>query len=771
MRSRTLVVLAVSCGLAAPVACAGSSVAIEFAHAGYGHYFVTTALPEIAALDAGTVPGWQRTGESFAVFDLGTPDAAGTCRFWSGQTFAPRSSHFYTASAAECEERKQDVHWRFEGEVFAMVLPSEDGRCPTGTVPLYRLYNDARNGAPNHRYTTQATVRAAMIAEGWIPEGAGIGVTGCVPPSDGQWTVRGHVVDGFIEDAIVCLDVNRSGGCDPGEPRSSTDAAGAYALTIPREATEPLVAEVVAGRSRDSDEPATSVDVTYRMATPSPVYGTDITPFSTLVALTGIANHALGEDVVRARLGLPPRYDLRLPAPAPAGSTKQAVAKAIVKALKARGGVLDMGSPDALGDVVAALPEEVNALPRLRIATRNGAPIESKEIYVAATYVLTHPAAAVPDTTLNGRIRGRGNTTWGQPKSPYKVQFTNDAAYAAIDDVLGMRKQRNWALLADYFDRSLIRNKLALSLGSSSVFRDGLKWTPSGQHVEVWLNDDYVGVYLLTEDIRVDPARLDIARMSADPAEGQVDGGYVVEVDFRLDCYRGLDFTLQMITRQGVPICVDTPDEEGITPAQLAFVNALIEDVESDIYGPSRLERLNLASFADWYLLQELFRNHDAAFVSSDFMWKDGDAAPNPGDRLLNMGPIWDFDRSAGNVNYSDNWKVEGCWVSRGERPNWFRRLFDNQRFLALTLERWRQKRASLETFVNAGIDAYAHRLAPAARRNFERWPIFDVPLTNFYVFSNHDEEVAFVRRFLNERMKWLDAAYASPAAFNVMCR
>ena len=121
---------------------------------------------------------------------------------------------------------------------------------------------------------------------------------------------------------------------------------------------------------------------------------------------------------------------------------------------------------------------------------------------------MTNPAASTQAVALNGKIRGRGHSTWGQPKNPYKVQFTNDAKYAQFSDIVGMRKSRNWALLADYFDRSLIRNKLAFSLGNSSVFSDGLKWTPSGQHVEVYLNEDYVGVYLITEDIRIDPARL-----------------------------------------------------------------------------------------------------------------------------------------------------------------------------------------------------------------------------------------------------------------------
>ena len=259
-------------------------------------------------------------------------------------------------------------------------------------------------------------------------------------------------------------------------------------------------------------------------------------------------------------------------------------------------------------------PAALTDLPQLRITTKDGAPIDSKEVYVDATYVLTNPAAAVPDVTLNGKIRGRGHSTWGQPKNPYKVQFSNDASYAAIADVLGMKKQRNWALLADYFDRSLIRNKLALSLGSSSVFADGLKWTPSGQHVEVWLNDDYVGVYLLTEDIRIDPARLNIKKMSSDPAVNDVDGGYIVEVDFRLDCYKGAGLDLQLVTPPGVPFCVDTPGRGGdhAQPARLHQEPARRRS-SSDLYGPNRMDRINPASFADWYLLQELFRNNDAA--------------------------------------------------------------------------------------------------------------------------------------------------------------
>jgi len=763
--------LVASLGLAVHGGAAAASIAIEYYHGEYGHYFVTASPREIAVLNAGRLPGWSRTGESFGVLEIDTAGSANVCRFWSGQTFAPRSSHFFTPVAAECATVRHSPDWLFEGEAFGVWLPDADGNCAVGTLPLYRLYNDSQTRAPNHRYTTNFATRAQMLAQRWIAEGYGIGVIGCVPPSAAQEVVQGRVIDGHIEGALVCLDLDRDGRCGASEPQAYSDATGFYGLTIPVGAKAPLVAEVIAGQSRDSDQPQAMVDLSYRMASPSPTYSTDVTPYSTMVYLTGQGNYPLAENMVRDLLGLPPNFDIRMMPGGDPGSLKQSVAKSIVAALKARGLGLDLASRDALAAIVNAFPTALTDLPQVRITTKNGAPIDSKEVYVDATYVLTNPAAAVPDMALNGKIRGRGHSTWGQPKNPYKVQFSNDARYAAIADVLGMRKQRNWALLADYFDRSLIRNKLALSLGSSSVFSDGLKWTPSGQHVEVWLNDDYVGVYLLTEDIRIDPARLNIRKMSSKASDNEVDGGYIVEADVRLDCYNQGDLNLQLVTQRGAAICVDTPDEEAITAAQLSYIKNLLVEAENDLYGSGRLDRFNPTSFADWYLLQELFRNNDAVFFASDFMWKDTDGAADPRDRLLNMGPLWDFDRSAGNVNDNGNWKIEGCWVAKPLAASWIGRLFANPQFVALVLSRWNQKRPALEAYVNAGIDTFARRLAAAQQRNFERWPILGLPLTNHYDLSSYADELAFVRQFLNERMAWLDKAFATARAFDELCR
>jgi hypothetical protein len=156
--------------------------AVEYHHAGFDHYFVTSLTDELTKLDEGTFTGWARTGLSF---NVAAPGAAGTnpvCRLFSA-SFAPKSSHFYSSDPAECELRKADPHWQFEGNVFSLGTTDAGGGCAAGTTALYRLYNNGQGGVPNHRYTTSATARQAMIDAGWIPEGAGaLGVIGCVSP-------------------------------------------------------------------------------------------------------------------------------------------------------------------------------------------------------------------------------------------------------------------------------------------------------------------------------------------------------------------------------------------------------------------------------------------------------------------------------------------------------------------------------------------------------------------------------------------------------------
>lgn len=151
---------------------------VEYFHAGFGHYFITAAAPEIDALDSGRFAGWSRTGRTFKAYTASNGDQRLVCRFFT-VAFAPKSSHFYTANSQECQDvRANNRDWQYEGEAF-FVQPADTliGACPTGTEAVYRLYNDGQSGAPNHRYTTLPSVRDEMVGRGWTLEG----VAFCAP--------------------------------------------------------------------------------------------------------------------------------------------------------------------------------------------------------------------------------------------------------------------------------------------------------------------------------------------------------------------------------------------------------------------------------------------------------------------------------------------------------------------------------------------------------------------------------------------------------------
>ena len=188
-------------------------VAVEYYYAGWNMYFVTALPNEIAALDAGAFGGvWTRTGQQFNVYALEEAPASSSTvwRFFSTM-FDPKSSHVYTANEAEYDALVSGAiaGWQLEGPVFSAPLPAHNGECPAGTIPLYRLYNNGMGGAPNHRLITDANEFAQMLAEGWIPEGQGIGVGFLCLPRYGQFCGGAQAWDaaGYERNARFASDL------------------------------------------------------------------------------------------------------------------------------------------------------------------------------------------------------------------------------------------------------------------------------------------------------------------------------------------------------------------------------------------------------------------------------------------------------------------------------------------------------------------------------------------------------------------------------------
>lgn len=160
----------------------GTAIAAEYFHADFGYYFHTADPVEKRLLSDGMFgTAWQATDEFWRVWTVGGANRVPVCRF-SSNGFEPRSSHVYSLYP-ECAMLKRGRSWSFESIAYYVAMPDANGACSAGLAPLYRLYNDARGGAPNHRFTANAAVRDAMEAKGWIAEGKGAGhVFACTPP-------------------------------------------------------------------------------------------------------------------------------------------------------------------------------------------------------------------------------------------------------------------------------------------------------------------------------------------------------------------------------------------------------------------------------------------------------------------------------------------------------------------------------------------------------------------------------------------------------------
>ncbi|MEO8485212.1 MAG: choice-of-anchor D domain-containing protein [Betaproteobacteria bacterium] len=146
---------------------------VEYYNAGFGHYFMTADADEIAGLDAGAFNfAFVRTGRLFNGWNGPQAGTVPVCRFFT-LTFAPKSSHFYTADPVECDGLKFNPNWQYEKIAFYIALPV-NGVCPIATTPIYRMYNNGQTGAPNHRFASDFTVYQDFTTnKNWAPEGTG----------------------------------------------------------------------------------------------------------------------------------------------------------------------------------------------------------------------------------------------------------------------------------------------------------------------------------------------------------------------------------------------------------------------------------------------------------------------------------------------------------------------------------------------------------------------------------------------------------------------
>jgi spore coat protein CotH len=400
-----------------------------------------------------------------------------------------------------------------------------------------------------------------------------------------------------------------------------------------------------------------------------------------------------------------------------------------------------------IGETDQYLPE--TGLPIIKIDTA-GRPIDSTDIWLKdVVYTVVGN-----NTKESGYmdIKGRGNTTWGMPKKPYSIKLSNKVS------MLGMPAHKRWALLANYADKTLLRNDVAFKIGS--IF-DNLAWTSKSVHVVVYINNEYQGIYQLTEQIKIDENRVAIDKTIS--KKKNPDGGYILEIDVR----QGEEFNFT--TAKGVVFCCSDPDEDldeffdpstGLSGSIFEKIKNDVQHVEDVIYSDSFADPdtgyrkyIDVDSFVDWYLANEITKNNDAVFFSSVYMYYD------PVKLKYCMGPIWDFDISMGNINYNGNDNPQGFWIK--ESP-WISRLFEDPSFVSLIKSRWNAKKQEIIS-LQEYIEYKAEYLHDAQFNNFKRWDILNVYVwPNAVIPGSYPGEINYLKTWLNKRIDWLNLAINS---------
>ncbi|MBQ2121850.1 MAG: CotH kinase family protein, partial [Bacteroidaceae bacterium] len=324
-------------------------------------------------------------------------------------------------------------------------------------------------------------------------------------------------------------------------------------------------------------------------------------------------------------------------------------------------------------------------------------------------------------------IRGRGNSSWNYPKKPYALKLDE------ASEILGMPAHKRWVLLANYMDRTLLRNHMAFKIGEAS----GLPYTPRGQFVEVVMNGKHIGNYYLCEQIKIGENRVNIHEIKA--GDSTATGGFLLE----LDKYFDEDHKFRSAYKK-LPFMIQAPEDEVITAAHKAYIENYINDYEYDlIYNLSTkkyLDYIDIHSFIDYWLAVELTMNSEPSHPKSVFMYKDRDG-------LLCAGPMWDFDWGTFRPELTEKYAVRNTL--------YYSNLFRSYHFVEQVKERWKTAKPRYEALIDV-FEQEAAKLKNSDQMNIALWPI--ATRENGDETMSFDEAVARMKQTYADKLKWLDA-------------
>ena len=377
-------------------------------------------------------------------------------------------------------------------------------------------------------------------------------------------------------------------------------------------------------------------------------------------------------------------------------------------------------------------------LPTVSIHTKNNVEPYDKEHNINALITIVNEQGNKVQTD-SGTVRLRGNSSIKFPKKPYRIKFNKKRK--VLD---APAKAKKWTLINNYGDKTLMRNLLAFELSRCL----NMPYTPYSKSVDVVLNGEYKGNYQLCDHIDVKKNRVELDTL-ADKSGDQNSTAFLMEVDARASTEK-----CWFKSEKGTPVTIHYPDGDEITPQQKSYIEDCFNALEKDWK-----KTLDLNTFIGHFLVGELSGNTDTYW--SVYMYKH-----RKNDTIF-VGPVWDFDIAFDNDQrtYPVNSKKDFLYRSGGSTTGNMKNFVDNivvsdAEAKAKMLEIWGKARENgmTEQHLLDFIDKQVNNLQESQELNFMRWPVMnELVHENAKVWGSYAEEVENVRRFITERLTWMD--------------
>jgi hypothetical protein len=377
----------------------------------------------------------------------------------------------------------------------------------------------------------------------------------------------------------------------------------------------------------------------------------------------------------------------------------------------------------------------------------------------------------------NGRINIelRGSSSLMFPKKQYAFETQTATGENYNVSLLGMPEENDWILNGPYSDKSLIRNVLEFEIA-----RKMGHYASRAALCELVLNNDYRGVYVLLEKIKRDDNRVDISRLEPYETSGDdLTGGYIIKIDkWAGEVNEGWTSKYPPYPGSNKKIFYQYhyPKPDNIVTEQKDYIKAFIDNFEYDMFttdysDPQNAfpEYINLESFVDFFILNEIGRNVDGYRLST-FFYKHKESL---GGKFV-IGPVWDFNLAFGNADYYNGSSISGWQVDfKGygdgfQIPFWWKSLLDSDRFLKLLNNRWFSLRQNLLQTENVHhlVDSLVSLLAESQERNFKRWPVLGKYVwPNNFVGTTYSQEIDYMKNWIDDRLQWMDQNLPQPTS------